>query len=78
MVVIRPLVIIDQKCDVNIFIMGIIYPKIMCPNCVHTKLSCSGFLGKFFLQITLRPLKMKKKIKMKIGMKIKIPKCKEL
>ena len=30
-----------QECDVNIFIMGIIYPKIMCPNCVHTKLSCS-------------------------------------
>ena len=41
MVVIRPMVIIDQECDVNIFIMGIIYPKIMCPNCVHTKLSCS-------------------------------------
>ena len=26
----------------NIFIMGSTYPKIMCPNCVHTKLSCSG------------------------------------
>ena len=34
--------IIDQVCDMNVFIMGIIYPKIMCPNCVHTKLSCSG------------------------------------
>ena len=22
--------------------MGSTYPKIMCPNCVHTKLSCSG------------------------------------
>ena len=26
----------------NIFIMCSTYPKIMCPNCVHTKLSCSG------------------------------------
>ena len=26
--------IIDQECDVNIFIMGILYPKTMCtPNC---------------------------------------------
>ena len=33
--------IIDQECDLNIFIMGIIYPKIMCPICVHTKLPCS-------------------------------------
>ena len=36
--------IMDQECDVNIFILGIIYPKIMCPNCVHTKLSCSGIM----------------------------------
>ena len=32
----------DLECNVNVFIMGITYPKIMCPNCVHTKLSCSG------------------------------------
>ena len=32
--------IIDQECDMNIFIMGNIYPKIMCPN-LHTKPPCS-------------------------------------
>ena len=37
--------IIDQECDVTIFILGIIYPKIMCPNCVQTKLSCSVLFG---------------------------------
>ena len=38
-----------QECDVNIFILGIIYPKIMCPNCVHTKLSCSALYSEIFL-----------------------------
>ena len=36
--------IIDQKCDVNIFIMCNVYPKISCPNCVHTKMSRSEIL----------------------------------
>ena len=34
---------------VNIFIMGIIYLKIMRPNCVHTKLSCSALYSEIFL-----------------------------
>ena len=42
---------------VNIFIMGNIYPKIMCPKCVHTKLPCSALYSEIFLHFIYQYVK---------------------